>query len=517
MSPETNPYARRWQALIVLAVSLLVISVGNTILNVALPTVQKELDASSSELQWIVDGYLLVYAGLLLAAGTLGDRFGRRRALITGLVVFAAGSVLAALSDSSSALIASRALMGVGAAGIMPTTLSILTNVFPASERPKAIAIWSAVAGLGVAIGPISGGWLIEHLDWRWIFLFNLPAVAACLVGAWRLVPESRDPEKPKLDAVGALLSIAGLSALVWGLIEAPERGWASTATVSAFAAGVAILAAFGAWEHRVAQPMLDLSVFRNARFSAASASITFVYFALMGVMYFMTTYLQTVLGHSALEAGFLFLPIAAGLVISAKSAVNLVKRLGTKVVVASGLGVVATALVLVTGFETGTPDSALCVALGMLGLGMGLAIAPATESIMGSLPREKAGIGSAMNDVVREVGGTLGIAVLGSALASAYVSTMNGAATGLSGEAAAAASDSVGGAHAVATQVGGSSGANLVATANQAFVDAMSTTAGIAAAIAVAGALIAAIFLPARVRTPSVVPTAALPEGAAA
>ena len=517
MSPETNPYARRWQALIVLAVSLLVISIGNTILNVALPTIQTELDASSSELQWIVDGYLLVYAGLLLAAGTLGDRFGRRRALVSGLSVFAVGSILAALSDSSTALIASRALMGVGAAGIMPTTLSILTNIFPASERPKAIAIWSAVAGLGVAIGPISGGWLIEHLDWRYIFLFDLPAVAACLIGAWMVVPESRDPERPKLDVAGALLSIAGLSALVWGLIEAPERGWTSAAILGAFAGGVAILASFAVWERRVEQPMLDLSVFRNARFSGASASITFVYFSLMGVMYFMTTYLQSVLGHSPLEAGFLFLPIAAGLVVSAKSAVRLTAKLGTKVVVASGLLVVAATLALLTGLDLGTSDGALCVTLGLMGAGMGLAIAPATESIMGSLPREKAGIGSAMNDVVREVGGTLGIAVLGSALASTYASAMHGAETGLPENAAAAASDSVGGAHAVAAQVGGSTGADLVATANQAFVDAMSTTAGIAAAIALAGALIAAVCLPARALGESVVPPDALPDGAAA
>jgi len=517
MSPEVHPYSRRWQALIVLAVSLLVISVGNTILNVALPTVQSELDASSSELQWIVDGYLLVYAGLLLAAGTLGDRFGRRRALVTGLVVFAAGSVLAALSDSSSALIASRALMGVGAAGIMPTTLSILTNIFPERERPKAIAVWSAVAGLGVAIGPIAGGWLIEHLDWRWIFLFNLPAVAACLAGALFVVPESPATEKPKLDVVGALLSIAGLSALVWGLIEAPERGWSSTAILGAFAAGVAILAAFAAWERRVAQPMLDLTVFRNARFSGASASITFVYFALMGVMYFMTTYLQSVLGHSALEAGLLFLPIAFGLVVSAKSAVELTKRLGTKVVVASGLAIVSGALVLVTGFDTGTPDSTLCVVLGLMGLGMGLAIAPATESIMGSLPREKAGIGSAMNDVVREVGGTLGIAVLGSALASGYAASMDGAVAGLPAEASAAASDSVGAAQQVGAELGGTTGAELIATANQAFVDAMSTTASVAALFAVAGALIALCLLPSRARTEPSLPSGALPEGAAA
>ena len=518
MSPETHPYSRRWQALIVLAVSLLVISVGNTILNVALPTIQTELDASSSELQWIVDGYLLVYAGLLLAAGTLGDRFGRRRALVTGLSVFAAGSVLAAVSDSSSALIASRALMGVGAAGIMPTTLSILTNIFPERERPKAIAIWSAVAGLGVAIGPIGGGWLIEHLDWRWIFLFNLPAVAACLIGAYALVPESRDPAKPKLDVVGALLSIAGLSAVVWGLIEAPARGWTSATTLGAFAAGAVILAAFAVWERRVEQPMLELSVFRNRRFSAASASITVVYFALMGVIDFMTSYLQSVLGYGALEAGYRMLPIAIGMIVAAKSAVALTARLGTKVVVASGLAIVAGALVMTTGFDASTGDGALCLALGLMGAGIGFAMVPATESIMGSLPREKAGIGSAMNDVVREVGGTLGVAVLGSVLAGAYASTMDPAVAALPADAAEAASDSVGAAQQVGTQIGGSSGADLIATANQAFVDAMSTTAGIAAAIAIAGAVIAAALLPSRPRTtePSL-PAGALPDGAAA
>jgi EmrB/QacA subfamily drug resistance transporter len=514
MSPDTHPYQRRWQALIVLSVSLLVITVGNTILNVALPTVQRELDASSSQLQWIVDGYLLVYAGLLLAAGTLGDRFGRKRALMTGLTLFAIGSVSACLAGSSIELIASRALMGVGAAGIMPTTLSILTNIFPSSERPKAIAIWSAVVGIGVAIGPVAGGWMIEHLTWRWIFLFNLPAIAACLIGAVVLVPESRDPAKPKLDVVGAALSVAGLTSVVWGLIEAPDRGWSDPVIVGAFAIGAAVLAAFAVWERRVEQPMLELSMFRNARFSAASASITFVYFALMGVMYFMSTYLQTVLGFGALGAGERMLPIAAGMVPAAKAAVPLTRRLGTKAVVATGLGIGACALFLVSGFAEATTDAELCLTLGLMGVGMGLAMAPATESIMGSLPRAKAGIGSAMNDVVREVGGTLGIAVLGSLLASAYASGMDGATAGLSPDAASAASDSVGAAHQVAAQTGA---ADLVAAANGAFVDAMGTAAGVAAAVAVAGALIAALFLPARARAKSPSSGTALPEPAAA
>jgi EmrB/QacA subfamily drug resistance transporter len=516
MSGENHLYSRRWQALIVLAVSLLVITVGNTILNVALPTIREDLDASSSELQWIVDGYMLLYAGLLLAAGSLGDRFGRRKALVVGLVVFALGSVFAAVATNSTALIAARALMGVGAAGIMPTTLSILTNIFPAEERPKAIAIWAAVSGLGIAIGPISGGWLIEHFDWTVIFLFNLPAVVACLIGAAVLVPESRDPDSPPLDWVGAGLSIAGLTALVWGLIEAPERGWTEPWIVAAFAGGAAILAAFIAWERRVEHPMLEVSVFRNLRFSAASASITFVYFALMGVMYFLTTYLQSVLGYSALDAGVRMLPIAGGMIVASRMAVPLTRRFGTKVSVASGLATVAGGLVLLTGFDVDTGFGQIAIALAVMGGGIGLAMSPATEAIMGSLPRAKAGVGSAMNDVVREVAGTLGVAVLGSVLASAYAVGMDGSVSELPDGAATAATDSVGAAHEVAAQVGGGAAAQLVSAANHAFVDAMSTTATIAAGVAIAGALIAAVFLPARERgTSSPLAGAAVPEPA--
>jgi EmrB/QacA subfamily drug resistance transporter len=495
MTARTAPYPRRWQALIVLAFSLLVISVGNTILNVALPTIQEELDAGAGELQWIVDSYLLVYAGLLLAAGALGDRFGRRRALIAGLVTFGLGSILAAISPGTTEVIASRALMGIGAAGIMPTTLSIITNVFPDHERPKAIAIWAAVAGMGVAIGPVSGGWLIEHTDWRGIFLFNVPAVLVSIVAALALVPESRDESARTVDVLGAGLSVAGLAALVWALIEAPDRGWTSAIILGAFAAAAVIFAVFVWWERRVAQPLLEVSVFRNLRFTAASLSIAFIFFALMGVMYFLTTYLQTVLGLSALDAGVRMLAIAAGIVVATRSSVRLVERIGTKVAVAGGLVIVAGALVMLTGCDTGTGDAQLCLVLALMGAGMGLAMSPATEAIMGSLSPERAGIGSAMNDVVREVAGTLGIAVLGSLLTSSYGSGMDSAVAGLPADAAAAAADSVGGAH----QIGSP---ELVAAANQAFVDAMSTTASIAAGIAIAGALIAAMFLPARARS---------------
>jgi EmrB/QacA subfamily drug resistance transporter len=496
-----QPYPRRRQALGVLALSLLVITMGNTILNVGLPTIREELHASSSQLQWIVDSYLLVFAGFLLAAGSLGDRFGRKRALMSGLIVFGLGSVFAALSTDATMLIASRALMGLGAAAIMPTTLSILTNIFPSNERPKAIAAWAAVAGLGIALGPVSGGFLIEHFAWSSIFLINLPVAAACLIGALVLVPDSRDPERPKIDLPGTGLSIAGLGAVVWALIEAPERGWGSPTILAAFAAGAAIIAAFIAWERHTDHPMLDVSVFRNLRFSVASISIAFVFFALMGVMYCLTTYLQSVLGNSALQAGVKTLPIAIGMILASKLGVGLTRRLGTKFSVAFGLTLVAGALAMIAMFDTDTRSLQIAMALGTLGLGMGFAMSPATEAIMGSLPRAKAGIGSAMNDVVRELGGTLGIAVLGSILTSSYGSGMDDATAGLPHTAAEAAGDSVGAAHEVGAQLGGAAGANLIDTANSAFVDALTTTATLAAASAVIGALIALAFLPSRAR----------------
>jgi len=499
MQTDARPYSRRWQALVVLALSLFVVTVGNTILNVALPTIRAELDADSSQLQWIVDAYLLVFAGLLMTAGSLGDRFGRRLALMTGLVLFAIGSALAALSGSATELIASRGLMGLGAAAIMPTTLSILTNIFPAHERPKAIAIWAGVSGLGIAAGPITGGWLLEHFDWNSVFLVNIPVVALALLGAVMLVPESRDPSSPRLDLVGAGLSTAGLSAIVWGLIEAPDRGWGSSAILAAFAAGAAIMGAFVAWERRSAHPMLDVRVFRNLRFSAASVSIAFMFFALMGVVYFLTTYVQTVLGYGTLDTGVKMLPIAGGLIVASRLSVAVAARLGTKIAVAGGLGIVAVSLAQFATFGVDTAYGPIAVALTTLGLGIGLAMSPATEAIMGALPRAKAGVGSAMNDVVREVGGTLGIAVLGSVLTSSYGSAMDDDVAGLPGSAASAATDSVGAAHEIAAHVGGTAGERLLAASNDAFVQGMATTATLAAVAAVVGAVIALALLPAR------------------
>src|SRR4051812_36305608 len=343
---------RRWWTLVVLCFSLLVISLDNTILNVALPTIQDDLDASSSQLQWIVDSYMLVFAGVLLAAGALGDRFGRKRALTFGLAVFGLGSLGSALASSPELLIATRALMGAGGAFIMPSTLSILTATFPASERGRAIGIWAGFSGLGIAIGPVAGGWLIENADWSWIFLVNVPVVALALVAGRWLVPESRDDSAPALDWRGVVLSFSGLSVLVWGLIEAPSRGWSDPLVLAAFAASLLGLVAFAAWERRAPAPMLEIALFRNPRFSASSAAISLAFFALFGTIFFLTQYLQEVRGYSALEAGLRTMPVAGGLILGGPLSARLTERLGIRVVVPFGLGLVALALWLLAGVD---------------------------------------------------------------------------------------------------------------------------------------------------------------------
>jgi EmrB/QacA subfamily drug resistance transporter len=491
------PDPRRWWTLGVLALSLIVISLDNTILNVALPTLERDLDASASQLQWIVDSYMLVFAGLLLTAGALGDRFGRKRALTFGLVVFGAGSLASAFAGSADALIVTRALMGVGAAFIMPSTLSILTAVFPPAERAKAIGVWAAVSGLGIAIGPVAGGFLLEHFSWGSIFLVNVPIVIGAILAGRRLIPESLDPSAPRLDLAGFGLSTVGLVALVWSIIEAPTKGWADPAILSGFGVAAVFLAAFVTWELRVKEPMLDVRLFSNPRFSAASGAIALAFFSLFGAIFFLTQFLQSVLGYSALEAGLGTLPVAGGLMVAAALSAPLAERIGTKIVVAAGMTVVAGGLVLVGSAEVYT-DAA--IALAVLGAGIGLAMAPATDSIMGSLPLAKASVGSAVNDTTRTAGGALGVAVLGSILASQYRGDMESAVAGLPDSAAVAAQDSLAGALAVADRMG-PGGERLAEVARDAFVAGMHSAAFVAAAIALAGAVLAAIALPARER----------------
>jgi EmrB/QacA subfamily drug resistance transporter len=494
---EQQPYARRWWALAVLCLSLVVIGLDNTILNVALPSLVRNLGANASQLQWTVDAYVLVFAGLLLTMGALGDRFGRKRALQVGLVVFGAGSVASAFAGSAHVLIATRALMGAGGALIMPSTLSIITNIFPAAERGRAIATWAGVAGLGIVVGPVVGGWLLGRFWWGSVFLINVPVIATALLSGQALVPESKDPDATPLDPVGAALSIAALVVLVYGIIDAPKHGWASAPTLEALGLAVLLLAVFIGWERRVTHPMLQMDFFRNARFTAANVAITLVFFALFGTVFLVTQYLQFVLGLTPLEAGIRLMSVST-LIVAAPLSARLVERFGTKAVVTSGLVLVAGSLWVMAGTSPADGFLRVGVAMAILGAGMGTTMAPATESIMGSLPLGKAGVGSAMNDTTRQVGGALGVAVLGSVLSSAYATRIGPVLAGLPKGVAAVASDSIGATLRAAESLG-PAGAPVAAAARTAFVDAMGAAVMIAAGVALLGAATALVFLPSR------------------
>jgi EmrB/QacA subfamily drug resistance transporter len=499
-----GPNPRRWQILAVLCVSLFVIVMDNTIVNVALPTLARELDAGTSSLQWIVDAYTLVFAGLLLAAGGLGDRFGRKGALLAGLALFGAFSAAGAFASSTGQLISARAVMGVGAALIFPTTLAIVVNVFTEPrERAAAIGIWTAIAGVGVALGPISGGWLLEHFSWGSVFLVNVPVTVAGIVGTLVLVPRSRDPRAPRLDLPGLALSIAGVTLLVWSLIEAPSHGWISATTIGGIAGAVALLSVFAWWELRTPAPLLDVHLFRNMRFTAASLAITLGFFALFGFIFLVTQYLQLVKGYSALQAGVRTLPFAIAMVVAAVSSPKVVQRIGTKLVVAAGLALMAGGFAIASTNDASTSYTVIASAMVLMGFGLGSAAAPATESILASLPREKAGVGSAVNDTTREVGGTLGVAVLGSIMASVYGGRILDALSGTSLPAGlrAAAGDSLAAALQIAGGVGGAAGRGIAFAAQDAFVQAFQIGSVVTGAVALVGAVIALLFLPARSR----------------
>jgi EmrB/QacA subfamily drug resistance transporter len=496
MDAETI-YRRRWITLVVLSLSLVIIGLDNTVLNVALPTLVRDLNATGSELQWMVDAYVLVFAGLLLTAGALGDRFGRKLALTAGLFIFGGMSLIAAYVGSANALIAARSIMGVGGALIMPSTLSIITNIFSGTERGRAIAAWAAVAGLGIIIGPVLGGWLLEHFWWGSIFLTNVLIAAVAIIAGFFLVPESKDPDATPLDPVGAILSIAHLGTLVYAIIEAPKRGWTHGFVLGTFGVAVLLLVALLWWETHVEHPMLRLEFFENPRFTAASGAITLVFFAMFGTMFLMTQYLQFVLGYTPLEAGFRVMPVAT-MMIAAPLSARFNERFGTKRVVASGLAIVAVSLGVMALIQVDSGYGHLALALALLGAGMGTAMAPATDSIMGSLPLAKAGIGSAMNDTTRQVGGALGVAILGSVLASTYSTSIAPALSRLPAQAAAIAGDSIGEAAQVASRMG-DSGAALFRSASVAFVDGMHSAIWVGAGIALLGAILALAFLPAR------------------
>jgi EmrB/QacA subfamily drug resistance transporter len=492
-------YERRWWILGVLCLSLLVIGLDNTILNVALPTLVRELHATDSQLQWIVDSYVLVFAGLLLTAGSLSDRFGRRSALGIGLLVFGAGSIASAFASSASVLIGTRALMGIGGALIMPSTLSILTNVFPPSERGRAIGIWAGVSGLGIGIGPMVGGFLLNHFWWGSVFLVNVPVVIFAFVAGRLIVPNTKDPAAPRVDPVGVALSISGLVTLVYAIIEAPNHGWTNPAVVAEFAVAATLLVSFVLWELRSDHPMLNVRFFENPRFTAANLSITLVFFAMFGSLFFLTQYMQFILGYTPLQAGLRTAPIALVMIIVSPITGALVHRLGNKALVCIGMTVAATGLFLMSRMTASSGYVHVLESMIVLASGMSLAMTPATESVMGSLPREKAGVGSAMNDTTRQVGGALGVAVLGSVFTSAYTSGLGTVLTRLPAAIGAQVESSVGAALGVAQRIGGTAGQGLASVATASFIHAMSRALVLGSAIALVGALVSLIWLPNR------------------
>ena len=494
---EHAGYARRWWMLAVLCLSLLIVFVGNSSLNVTIPTLSRELHASESQLQWVVAAYSLVFAGLLFSTGAIGDRFGRKGVLQLGLVVFLVAAVLASASSEMWQLIACRALMGAAAALIMPSTLSILVNVFPAHERAKAIAIWAGTTGAAGAIGPVASGWLLGYYWFGSVFLVNVPFILLALVGGWFLVPKSRDPEQGRLDPVGAGLSIVGIVALVYGLIQAPTEGWASGRTLTAFAIAAVVLSVFVLWELRAEEPMLDIRYFRNPAFSTGTGGMILVFMALFGVMFLITQYFQLVLEYSPLSTALRLLPMAPIMIIVAPLTPRITARFGANRAVAFGMGLVAGGLLLFRGVGIHTPYLYILVCLVPLVVGIAMTMSPMTAAIMSAVPSRRAGAGSAMNDATRELGAALGVAVLGSIAASQYSAKVEPLVAALPASVRSTATSSIAGAIQTANGLRGAAGRALTLGAQHAFVDGVHFAVTVGAVLAAIASVVVYRYLP--------------------
>ncbi|HZQ79806.1 MAG TPA: MFS transporter [Acidimicrobiia bacterium] len=492
--PEAHP--RRWVILGVLCTSLLLVMQGNTALNLALPKIAESIGLSSSAMQWIVDVYSLVFAGLLFTTSTVGDRFGRKGVMQAGLALFGLASGYAAfVAGSAGALIAARALMGLAGAMIMPSTLSILTNVFPAHERPKAIAVWAGIAGGGAALGMILNGFILEHFSWHSVFVLNLPlAVGALAVGAV-IIPRSKDPNGGRIDLLGAVLSTAGVASLVYGLIEAPTHGWLSGETLAFLAAGLTALGLFVAWQLRTAEPMLDVRLFRKPAFGVSSLTLTMVFFALMGIFFSISQLFQLVMGYGTFESALRSSPIFVAMILVAPQAPTIAKRIGTRRTVAGGLVLVAAGIGILSQLADVPSYAQVAGGMVVMAVGMALAMSPTTGLLMSAVPRNRAGMGSAMNDTTRELGGSLGIAVLGSVMASNYAAHVAKAVVGMPAQAAAAVKSSLAGGLTVAAQTGNGT---LAATAKSAFMSGLTLSMVVGAVIILAAAALAFFGLPA-------------------
>ena len=471
---------------------------GNTSLNLALPTLARDLGASNSQQQWMVDAYSLVFAGLLFTMSSLGERFGRKGIMQLGLILFGGASAYAGfLASSPGELIVSRIVMGAAGAMIMPATLSILTNVFPRQERAKAVAIWAGVAGGGGAIGMLITGFVLDHFNWNAAFLIVLPiAIVSLIVGA-SIIPTSRDPDSGRLDLPGAVLSTAGLSALVYSLIEAPLHGWTSTETLLLLIGGLALLGVFAAWELKTEHPMLDVRLFQRPAFGIPALTLTLVFFTLMGLFFSVAQLFQLVMGYGTFEASLRMAPIFLFMMFASPMSPALVVRLGKRRVVALGLLTVAGGILILAFLPAHPSYYHVLAGMSVMATGMALTMSPTTDLLMSAVPRTKAGMGSATNDTTRELGGSLGVAVLGSIIASNFAAGLAPALGGLNDAQRASAESSLGGAFVVAQQIGGAQGAALLEAAQNAWMSGLTLAMFIGAAIVAVAAVITFVAMP--------------------
>ncbi|MFJ8197229.1 MFS transporter [Streptomyces sp. NPDC096152] len=524
-----RPYARRWWALLVLCLSLLIIVMANTALTVAAPDMTRDLGLSSADLQWVIDGYTVPYAALMLLLGAIGDKYSRRGALVLGLVVFGGGAVFGYLAGSAATVIAARAVMGVGAALIMPATLSLLAATFPRAERAKAITLWTATAGLAIAAGPVVAGALLRNHGWSSTFLINVPIAAVALVAAFVLVPPSRAAHHDRIDYVGGLLSVVWIGALVYMIIEGPHFGWGVKAVTAAVVAGVG-LAVFVLWELRHPRPVLDVRRFAHRRFAGSNLAVALFFLAVFGAFYYLTQHLQFVLGYDALGTGLRMLPLAGAVFAGSALTGYLTPRVGMRLTVTAGMVGGTAALALLTRVDAGSSYGDFVAPLVILGLAIGLALSPCTDAIMGAFPESELGVGGAVNDTSLELGGSLGIAILGSLLSTSYANHLSDATAGstLPPSALSTAQDSVGAGYQVAWGIGAKArrlaeqaagagdpqqAAQLKAQAGQlaqgarqmkdavgsAFSDAVAHTSLVGAVVLGVGTLLVALLLPGR------------------
>jgi EmrB/QacA subfamily drug resistance transporter len=503
---QTEKYKRRWWTLAIITLTVVAIGLDQMILNIALPTLQRELSANSSQLIWMVDAYIVVFAVLLLPAGRLGDRFGRAKALQLGVIIFGLSSLAAAYAGSVSQLIAARAVMGISGALIMTSTLSVVTDVFPREERGRAIGVWAGVSAMGLFLGPVIGGVLLEHFWWGSVFLINVPIAAVALLLGLFLVPDSKDPGEPKIDLVGSLLSIGAIGLLVYGIIEAPSRGWTDTVVLVTLIGSLPLAIAFVIWELNTSQPLVDFKVFKNPRFAGGATGNSLASFARMGAGFGLTQFLQFVQGYSPLQAGIRILPLVLGIAVGSSLSDRLVSRFGSNKVIAGGMVVLAAGL---AAFVLWLPDTAywaIAVNMFILAVAVGNIMAPSTDAVMGAVSEAQSGMASAVNGVTRMIAGALGAAIIGSAMYTIYADKVASAVSGLPAELAGAAQDSVGAAMVIAESLPSEAGDPLAQAAGAAFTESFGLAILIGCAVTLVGALLVALYLPPKHLAPEVV-----------